>query len=55
MAEYLFFKERSEFEIFRDKLQIYRKNADMSISNLTYFCIRGFLNNVARITVYFAT
>ena len=37
MAEYLFFKERSEFEIFLDKLQICRKNADMSIPNLTYF------------------
>ena len=37
MGEYLFFKERSEFEICPDKLQICRKNADMSIPDLTYF------------------
>ena len=50
MAEYLFFKERSEFEICPDKLQICRKNADISIPNLTHF-VSGFLNNVALITV----
>ena len=37
MAEYLFFKERSELEIWPVKLHICRKNADMSIRNLKDF------------------